>query len=458
MERNEIIASFGYAGVRKLYIEQFNKDYDENWQCVHTPYDICHEMFELIPKDATHFVVFYSLEFLEVMVKEHNIDPYRILFVADTVYEQQFAMIKELYGVYSIVLGRNDVFVDGVFSESNFQNAIRNCYHYSVEEIFGKDENMKFNKLAVLGNPPYQITDGGHKASAKPLYHKFVETIIDSLNPDYFSMIIPSRWMVGGKGLDKHRERMMNDRRMKVIVDDMSSNGVFHSVDIAGGVNYFLWEKSYNGPCNFNGIERNLNQFDIIVRENESVSILTRVLDSASKFVSASVSARKPYGFEADTEALNSGIPCMFKQSIGKKFVEPSIVTDPRNDINSWRVLVPRAPIAGQTDFTKPIAFFTDNNVIIIEPGCVCTETYLVANSFKTKTEAEHFVTYMKTKFFRFMLRMRVVSQDVTRDCYAWVPDVIDYSVPWTDEELYKKFNLTRQQIAYIESKIKAIK
>ena len=307
--------------------------------------------------------------------------------------------------------------------------------------------NMKFGTLAVVGNPPYQIADGGNARSAKPLYHSFVVAVIDGLNPDYFSFIIPSRWMIGGKGLDKFRERMMNDRRLAVVVDDMSCNGIFPTVDIAGGVDYFLWDKSHNGKCTFNGVDRFLNEEDIIVRENDARSILAKVKAKTSKYVGMTASASKPYGFRADAVIQPSGIPCWFKQSIGKQFVDPSIVKDPRGDLGKWKVLVPRAPIAGQTDFTKPIGFFTDKSVLIAAPNEICTETYIVVNSFTTKVEAEHFISYMKTKFFRFMLRLRVVSQDVTRNCYNWVPDLKNYSTVWTDKELYKEFGLGTQEI-----------
>jgi len=328
----------------------------------------------------------------------------------------------------------------------------------------------KTEKLVVLGNPPYQSMDGGHGVSAKPIYNIFIETIIDSLDPQYFSFIVPSRWMMGGKGLDKFRTRMMSDRHIKVIVDDMSLYGVFSSVDIAGGVNYFLRDKRYEGMCKFNFVDRYLDEYDIIIRENENRDILERVRKITEKNIGAIASPskpyglraiaspRKPYGLRGDATITDKGIPCWFKQSIGKKFVDPATVKDPRNDINKWKVLAPRLPIAGQTDFTKPIGFFTVNNIIIAEPGEVCTETYLVLNAFNNKEEATNFVSYMRTKFFRFMLRMRVTSQNIARDCYSWVPDVGPYHLPLTDEKLYKMFNITRQQQDYIDSKIKELK
>jgi site-specific DNA-methyltransferase (adenine-specific) len=313
---------------------------------------------------------------------------------------------------------------------------------------------MKFGKVAVVGNPPYQIEDGGHSRSSRPIYHLFVEAVIDYLKPDYFSFIIPSRWMVGGKGLDNFRNRIRQDKSFKMIIDDMSCNGVFENVDVAGGVCYFLRCKNYNGACSFNGVLRFLDEADIIIRENESRSILHKVKSASVNYIGEVVSTLKPYGFRADVVQEKLGVPCWFKKSIGKGFVNPSVVTDPRKDINKWKIFVPRAPIAGQTNFAKPIVIF-NKNIIVAAPGEVCTETFLVLNSFKSQKEANNFAAYIKTKFFRYMLRLRVISQDVSRSCYNWVPNLEDYSKLWTDEDLYRKFALTENEIRHIESKIR---
>lgn len=420
---------------RKFLIDAISIEHDENWQCVGTPYDIAGEMLDLIPKDAENYIVFFALEFLEVLVKERGFDADKVLFVADNQIESDFA---NFYGCNAVIL--------------NKATAINNENLSKI--VNGAD--MKFGTLAVVGNPPYQIADGGNARSAKPLYHKFVESVIDSLNPDYFSFIIPSRWMIGGKGLDQFRERMMNDPHMAVIVDDMKPNGIFPTVVVQGGVNYFMWSKAHNGKCKFNGVERMLNEEDIIIRENESRSILTKVKSVSSRYVGMLASASKPYGFRANASITQSGIPCWFKQSIGKVFVDPSIVKDPRGDIGKWKVLAPRV-ISGWPDFSKVNSIFVDTSFIVAAPNEVCTESYIVVASFDCEVYAKNFLSYFKTKFFRYMLRMRVVGVDITRDCYNWVPDVEDYTAPWTDKELYKKFNLTRQEIAYIESKIKAI-
>lgn len=308
----------------------------------------------------------------------------------------------------------------------------------------------------VCMNPPYQISDGGHARSAKPIYHHFIEKTIDDLKPDFLVSINPSRWMVGGKGLNKFRQRMIRDRRVKVVVDDQSSSGVFPSVDIAGGVNYWLWDKNHNGRCLFNGVERFLDEEDIVIRENESRFILEKVKKVSSKWVSSSASPSKPYGLRGEAKSVKNGVPCWHKQRIGLRMVSPDAVKDPRGDVDTWRVLVPRA-MPGNIPLLVDGGFFNDKRIIIAKPGEYCTETFIVLKALKTEKEANNFISYIKTRFFRFMLRMRTVSQDITRQNYKWVPDLQDYSKSWTDEELYKMFGLTRQEKKYIENKIKEI-
>lgn len=429
---------------RAQFIESISFKHELNWQEVSTPYDICREMCDLV-SDVTHFAVLFSMEFLEILVKEREVPPQNIIFFGDNEIEAKMAGHERMYGVNTRYLDKNELASDGLDCDK------------LAQQLNEGINTMRFEKLAVVMNPPYQMSDGGHSRSAKPIYHRFIETIIDGVQPNYLVSINPSRWMLGGKGLDKFRQRMMTDRRIKVIVDDMSPSGIFTDVDIAGGVNYFLWDKENNGKCLFNGIERYLDEEDIVLRENESRSILQKVKNQCEKWIGDSASPRKPYGLSGNVKPEGNGVPCWFKQSIGLAFVKPSKVMNPRNDVDSWRVLVPYAPIAGQTDFTKPIAFFNDRNVVVAKPGEYCAETYIVLKSFDNKKQSENFVSYLKTRFFRFMLRMRVVSQHITREKYNWVPDLEDYSSPWTDEELYDMFNLTRQEQSYIESKIKPL-
>ena len=351
--------------------------------------------------------------------------------------------------VYGVELQPKNVMIASMFLDPESQYETHLACADSLKFDFW---DMKFD--VVVGNPPYQKEDGGHSRSSKPIYHTFVYKS-QELSARYVLMITPSRWMIGGKGLSGFRNDMMKDRRVKLIVDDSSSSGIFTSVDIAGGVSYFLWDAEYYGPCNFNGVERYLDEEDIIVRENEALSILKKVKKSSQIWIGSSASPRKPYGLDGEAEEVaNSGVPCWHKQSIGLRMISPDDVKDPRGDVNTWRVLVPYAPIAGQTDFSKPISFFNDKNVIIAKPGEYCTETFIILKSCSTEEEAKNFLSYLKTRFFRFMLRMRTISQHITRENYMWVPDLEDYSKEWNDRELYTHFNLTQEEITLIENTI----
>lgn len=431
---------------RKFLIDAISIEHDENWQCVGTPYDIVGEMLDLIPKDAENYIVFFALEFLEVLVKERTFDPEKILFVADNQIESDVA---NFYGCNAVILGKGTA-----INNENMTNTVNGA-------------NMKFGTLAVVGNPPYQIQSEaqqareGGKQQAKPLYHLFVESVIDALNPDYFSFIIPSRWMVGGMGLDKFRDRMMNDRRMKKIVHFGGVRDVFPTVSITGGVNYFIWEKKHNGECEFvNGnttTKRYLNSHDIILQDNNAVSILDKVMSSASKYINQTCYGNKPFGLATNFKDFKaSGVMCVCQGKVEHN-VDPTVFTDKHGIIGKWKVCTSKATSEGNINPDKTGAMAIATNFFIIEPNAICTETYVVVNVFDNKAEAENFISYMKTKFFRFMLGLRVLTQDINKEKFAWVPDVEDYSAPWTDKELYKKFGLTRQEQAYIESKIKAI-
>src|SRR5574343_597847 len=298
---------------RKALIETATVKHLDNWQDVATPYDICGEMCDLVVGKADKYIVFFSLEFLEVLVCEKGIDPKNITFVGDFYIEAGLA--KKMYGVNTTLITKNDVIKNGKFCNEIF--TLLTIDKQKEETNNCGEDNMKFNKVAVLGNPPYQVSDatdgkqaGGKGAAATPIYNKFIESIIDSINPDYFSMIVPSRWMIGGKGLDSFRNRMINDRHIKVIRDYMSCNGIFTTGDIAGGVCYFLYEKEHNGKCDFNGVERFLNEEDIVIRENEARSILSKVKNVSNKFVGMVASVSKPYGFRTDATITQSGVPC----------------------------------------------------------------------------------------------------------------------------------------------------
>ena len=322
---------------------------------------------------------------------------------------------------------------------------------------------MKFD--VIIGNPPYQLSDAGYGRSASPIYHHFVKQA-KKLNPCFLVMIIPSRWFAGGKGLDEFRKEMLNDDRIRKLVDYENSADVFPGVDIAGGICYFLWERDSRGMCEvtnfYNGqpvsSTRQLNEFPIFIRHSRAIPIIRKVLaknENGGRRLSEVVSSRKPFGLSTTYFPKKFGIPCWFKQRIGLQYADPKDVKDETKLLNKWKLLIPRAPIAGQTDFSKPIAFYYEANTRIAKPGECCTETWLVACAFNTKKEVESFKSYLFTKIVRFLLLQAVISQDVTRENFFFVPDLGKYEGIYTDEMLMKRWGITGEEFAFIESRIR---
>ncbi len=328
------------------------------------------------------------------------------------------------------------------------------------EEIF----KMKFD--VIIGNPPYQLSDGGHGRSASPIYHKFVEQA-KKLKPRFLTMIIPARWYAGGKGLDAFRESMLNDSHIRKLVDFENSSTVFPGVDIAGGICYFLWDRDNQGLCEITNeydgkkisSQRALNEFDTFIRHSQAVPIIRKVLkiENAKCHLNKIISSRKPFSLPTNYKPVKKGVKCHFIQKIGLQYANLKDVTDNLKITDKWKLLIPRSPIAGQTDFSKPVGFYYNGNTRIAKPGEICTESWLVACSFRTEEEVLSFKSYLFAKIVRFLLLQTVVSQDITRERFVFIPYIEKYDTEFTDEILRKRWNITDEEWAFIDSKIKTI-
>jgi len=326
-----------------------------------------------------------------------------------------------------------------------------------VTELFG--DNMQFD--VIIGNPPYQLDDGGYGTSAAPIYQLFVERALE-LDPRYAVFVTPSRWMAGGKGLDKYRARMLSDKRMRAIVDYPKLYEGFPGVKIRGGISYFLWDREYNGPCSVKtiwdgeatgpAVARYLGAYDVLVRRNEAVPILEKVRAKKEPTLDQRVASRKPFGLATNFlgKPSKAGLKNPVKLFANQRaaWVERKVITVNPEWIDQWKVLmtaVQGTSAAIETKFlSKPI---------IAEPGTACTETYLVAGHFDTEKEATNYGQYLRTRLVRFLVSLRKATQHATRDVYSFVPD-LPLDKAWTDAMLYKRYGLTKEEIAFIESQV----
>lgn len=321
------------------------------------------------------------------------------------------------------------------------------------EEIF----NMKFD--VIVGNPPYQLSDAGFGRSATPIYHVFVEQA-KKLNPRYLTMIIPSRWFAGGKGLVEFRRNMLNDDRIRKLVDFEDANEVFPGVDIAGGICFFLWERDSRGTCEVvniqNGIKtisiRNLNEFKTFIRHGLALPIVQKVLAKQEKKIREQASSRKPFGLPTTERPQKRGDIILYWQKGEGPYKRRDIKVGVEI-IDKWKVITSRTGHEHAGNPGKDGRRRVLSKIAILPPGTICNETYIVIGSYENKPEAENLAAYMKTRFFRFLLSQLVVSQDITKDCYSFVP-ALDTGIRWTDELLYLRYELTETEVDFIKSKI----
>ncbi|OBX11313.1 restriction endonuclease [Gallibacterium salpingitidis] len=333
------------------------------------------------------------------------------------------------------------------------------AYHFihSYSPFFEQYKDMKFD--VIIGNPPYQLSDGGAQASARPIYHLFIEQA-KKLQPEYLVMIIPARWYAGGKGLDDFRATMLQDQQIRQLHDFPNSQDCFSGVDIKGGVCFFLWQKGTKGKAHVisydNGKvvseafrylqEENL---DIFIRDNNAVNILDKVLACKEKSFSELISSRKPFGFATNFKgyAKTKDNTVKFYANKAINYICRDEVKVNSDWIDLYKLFVPKAIGSGNSkeDLVKPI---------LAEPNSCCSETYLVFGPFQDEKTAKNVISYIQTKFFHFMLTLKKNTQDATKKVYEFIP-MQDFTQSWNDQKLYAKYGLTEDEIAFIESMIR---
>ena len=337
---------------------------------------------------------------------------------------------------------------------------------YAYQFIHTDNPNTLFNNMkfdVIIGNPPYQLSDGGNAASARPIYHLFVEQAI-KLNPRYLVMIIPARWYAGGKGLDDFRVKMLSSSKIKYLCDYKYSSDCFPGVNIAGGVCFFLWDKTYNGLCKIFNLssdkvvsseKRSLNEFSTFVRDNISVKIIRKVLSAKEKRMDKTVLSRNSFCIPSNERGHLNYHPNDLKllTSGGKSFIQREKITDKEKILSKYKVIITYA-MSGGNKPSQNGDYQILSSTFVLNPNEVCSETYLILNTFDDEYKAKYMLSYLKTKFLRFLLLQSLTSIHITKNCFQFVP-LQDFSHPWTDEMLYKKYGLTEEEIAFIESMIR---
>lgn len=335
-------------------------------------------------------------------------------------------------------------------------HAYRFLHAENPEELL----SMKFD--VIVSNPPYQMgSDGGSRDI--PIYNKFVDQA-KKLNPRFLVMIIPSRWMASGLGLSEFRRSMLSDRRIRKLVDYERMDTVFPGVDFEGGVCYFLWERDNEGNCEITTISgdetigpfgRDLNEYDVLVRDIRALKILRTILKAGEPSITSILSVDKEFGWTSNFDDFHKkprpgDVPLYYNRA-GKRLIgwinRDEIGKSPHL-IDTWKVMVPQG--YGERG-ARPAMVLGPS--FIAESPSVCTQTYLFFY-VDSQRKAKSLHSYVRTKFFRFLVSLRKITQHATRSTYTWVPQQT-WNRTWTDEALYKKYDLTKDDISFIESRIR---
>lgn len=337
-------------------------------------------------------------------------------------------------------------------------------------DTWGKEgQPMKFD--AIVGNPPYQEMDGGGKGySAKPVYNYFVGEA-KAIEPHYISMITPSRWFSGGKGLDDFRAEMLQDKHLRKIVDYADNEALFSNVSIVGGVNYFLWDSSYNGDCEVTSIRgenavtlnRDLSEYDIFIRNNNALQLIRRMEASNDRKMDDVVYPRNVFGISSDLRGQDNKdekhqlalFSSQKSNSMAMSYISGDEVQKQHELIGKYKVIMGKVvPRGGEVGVDPSVGYRVTSTLQVLSPGSVFTDSYLLLAAFDSKAEAIHFAEYMCLRFPRFLLHETYSSMNISKQNFRFVP-FLDYSKEWTDKELFKRYGCNEEEISMIESIIR---
>jgi site-specific DNA-methyltransferase (adenine-specific) len=327
-----------------------------------------------------------------------------------------------------------------------------------MAELFG--DGMQFD--VIIGNPPYQLgSDGGTRDV--PIYQHFVEQA-KRLEPRLLSMVIPSRWMAAGLGLSEFRAEMLGDKRIRELVDYPAASDVFPGVEVKAGVCYFLWDGAHSGECTVTTIrgnevvgpvKRNLGEYDVFVRDSRAMSILRKVLSHAEPSINSILARDKEFGWTSNFDGFHEDkqeddLPLHYirtmKRCVG--YIAREAVSKSTHLIDKWKVLVPQAFNGGDS-----LPHQILGKPLIAESPSVCTQSFLFF-SVSNKEEAISLKSYYTTRLFRFLVSLRKITQHATHATYAWVPAQI-WDRNWTDGALYEKYDINKDEQAFIESQVR---
>lgn len=343
----------------------------------------------------------------------------------------------------------------------------KNILNFSAFEII--DPNKQQEKIKILqdmkfdvfiGNPPYNKLDGGAGVSAVAIYPHFVDAAKNS-NPRYISMIMPAKWYNGGRGLDEFREAMLHDKQLRTLYDYVDTHDCFPSVDVAGGVCHFLRDRAYDGLCDFvscransrQATTRNLGESEVLIRFNEEIDILNKIQATNPVYLSSKVYSQKPFGLRTYVKPIEGGdIGLRYNGGLGT--YKRELVTTNKELIDKWKIITSclTAEHAGETDKNGQKRILS--TLEILEPGTICTETYMLLSVFDSKDECVNMYNYLKTRFVRELIAMTTSTQHMAKANFRFVP-LQDFSCPWTENDLYAKYKLTEEDVKFIETMIK---